>query len=174
MRKHSAGILLFRHRNEKLEVMLVHPGGPFWAKKDYGAWSIPKGLYDENEDPLNAAKREFKEETGFEVEGEFIELGKFQQPSKKIIRTWALEKDLDVTKIVSNTFLCEWPKNSGKVQEYPEIDKADWFNIEEAKKKILKGQIGIIDRLLEILNYDSKKECSDNKDRPSQRKLFEY
>jgi predicted NUDIX family NTP pyrophosphohydrolase len=147
--------------------MLVHPGGPFWAKKDEGAWSIPKGLFEENEDPLDAAKREFKEETGFEVEGEFIDLGELKQPSKKIIHAWALEKDLDETKIVSNTFTLEWPKNSGRLQEYPEIDKADWFEIEQAKKKILKGQVGFIERLVEIINYDPKK-----KDKYKQSTLF--
>lgn len=158
MSKHSAGILLFRFKNGKLEVMLVHPGGPFWAKKDEGAWSIPKGLIEEKENPLDAAKREFKEETGFEVDGDFIELGEIRQPSGKIIHIWALEKDLDVTKIVSNTFTLEWPKNSGKVREYPEVDKAGWFDIEQAKKKIVKGQRGFIDKLMEILNYTPKKE----------------
>jgi predicted NUDIX family NTP pyrophosphohydrolase len=172
MGKHSAGILLFRFRNEKLEVMLVHPGGPFWAKKDDGAWSIPKGLLEENENPMDAARREFKEETGFEVDGEFIELGELQQPSKKIVHAWALEKDLDETKIMSNAFTLEWPKNSGRLQEYPEIDKAGWFDIEQAKKKILKGQIGFIDKLVEIINYVPKKEYLDKKDRYKQSTLF--
>lgn len=172
MSKHSAGILLFRFRNEKLEVMLAHPGGPFWAKKDKGAWSIPKGLLEENENPMDAAKREFKEETGFEVDGEFIELGELQQPSKKIVHAWALEKDLDETKIMSNTFTFEWPKNSGRVQEYLEIDKAGWFDIEQAKKKILKGQIGFIDKLVEITNYVPKKEHLDKKDKYKQSALF--
>jgi len=172
MSKHSAGILLFRFGNEKLKVMLVHPGGPFWAKKDNGTWSIPKGLFEEKENPIDAAKREFKEETGFEVDGEFIELGELQQPSKKIIHAWALEKDLDETKIMSNTFTLEWPKNSGRLQEYPEIDKAGWFDIEQAKKKILKGQIGFIDKLVEILNYVPKKEHLDEKDRYKQSTLF--
>lgn len=172
MSKHSAGILLFRFRNEKLEVMLVHPGGPFWAKKDNGAWSIPKGLFEENEKPMDAAKREFKEETGFEVDGEFIELGELKQPSKKIVRAWALEKDLDEAKVMSNTFTLEWPRNSGRVQEYPEIDKAGWFDIEQAKKKILKGQIGFIDKLVEIINYVLKKEYLDKKDKYKQSTLF--
>jgi predicted NUDIX family NTP pyrophosphohydrolase len=172
MSKHSAGILLFRFRNEKLEVMLVHPGGPFWAKKDNGAWSIPKGLFEENEKPMDAAKREFKEETGFEVDGEFIELGELKQPSKKIVHAWALEKDLDETKVMSNTFTLEWPKNSGRVQEYSEIDKAGWFDIEQAKKKILKGQIGFIDKLVEIINYVPKKEYLDKKDKYKQSTLF--
>jgi predicted NUDIX family NTP pyrophosphohydrolase len=172
MSKHSAGILLFRFRNEKLEVMLVHPGGPFWAKKDNGAWSIPKGLFEESEKPMDAAKREFKEETGFEVDGEFIELGELQQPSKKIVHAWAIEKDLDKTKIMSNTFTLEWPKNSGRVQEYPEIDKAGWFDIEQAKEKILKGQIGFIDKLVEIINYVPKKEYLDKNAKYKQSTLF--
>jgi len=142
----SAGILLFRFRNEKLEVMLVHPGGPFWANKDDGVWSIPKGLPEDNENPLDTARREFKEETGFEVDGEFIDLGELNQSSVKIVHVWALEKDLDITNIVSNTISYEWPKNSRKIQEIPEVDKAGWFDIELAKKKIIKGQIGFIDK----------------------------
>jgi predicted NUDIX family NTP pyrophosphohydrolase len=172
MKKHSAGIFLFRFKNKKLEVMLVHPGGPFWAKKDDGAWSIPKGLFDENENPLDAAKREFKEETGFEVDGEFINLGELEQPSKKMIHVWALEKDLDAAKIVSNKFTLEWPRNSGILQEYPEVDKAGWFNIEQARKKISKGQMGFIDKLVEILNYIPEKEHLDKKDKYKQITLF--
>jgi predicted NUDIX family NTP pyrophosphohydrolase len=151
MAVNSAGILLFRFKNEKLEVMLVHPGGPFWAKKDDGSWSIPKGLFEENENPLEAAKREFQEETGFDIEGEFMDLGKIRQPSRKIIQAWALEKDLDVSKMRSNTFTLEWPKNSGKVKEYPEADKADWFDIEQAQVKIIKGQAGFLERLVAAL-----------------------
>lgn len=151
MAVNSAGIILYRFKNEKLEVMLVHPGGPFWAKKDNAAWSIPKGLFEENENPLEAAKREFKEETGLEVQGEFIELGKLKQPSRKIVQAWALDKDLDESKIRSNTFTLEWPKNSGIVKEYPEIDKAGWFDIEQAKTKITKGQLGFLEKLVDIL-----------------------
>jgi predicted NUDIX family NTP pyrophosphohydrolase len=151
MSVHSAGILLFRFRNEKLEVMLVHPGGPFWARKDDGAWSIPKGILDENEDPVDAAKREFNEETGLEADGDFIELGEVKQPSGKIVHAWALEKDLDVTEIKSNSFTIEWPKNSGKIREYPEIDRAGWFGLDEARAKILKGQVAFLGRLAEML-----------------------
>lgn len=149
---HSGGILLFRFNNHKTEVLLVHPGGPFWTKKDEGAWSIPKGVFEENESPLDAAKREFKEETGFEAEGELIELGNLTQPSKKIVHAWALEKDLDETKVVSNKFALEWPKRSGIMKEFPEIDRASWFDIDLARKKIQKGQAGFIDRLLEIVS----------------------
>jgi predicted NUDIX family NTP pyrophosphohydrolase len=148
---HSAGILLFKYADGRLQVMLVHPGGPFWAKKDDGAWSIPKGLLEEAEPALEAAKREFKEETGFDVDGEFIELGEITQPSRKIVHAWALERDLDVTKIKSNTFTLEWPKNSGNVRQYPEVDKAQWFDVDQAREKILKGQTGFIDRLIERL-----------------------
>lgn len=169
---HSNGILLFRFRNEKLEVMLVHPGGPFWEKKDYGAWSIPKGLPEDNEKPLDTAKREFKEETGLEVDGEFIDLGELNQSSKKIVHVWALEKDLDVTNVVSNTFTFEWPRNSGKIHEYPEVDKAGWFDIELAKEKIRKGQIGFIDKLIITTNYSPKEKHPDKEKRYRQTTLF--
>lgn len=152
MSPHSGGILLFRFRGDKLEVMLVHPGGPFWIRKDEGAWSIPKGLFEEQESPLDAAKREFKEETGFDAIGEFNELGEQRLPSRKIVHAWALEMDLDETKVVSNKFSLEWPKRSGVIREYPEIDRACWFDIDLARKKIQKGQLGFIDRLLEVLN----------------------
>jgi predicted NUDIX family NTP pyrophosphohydrolase len=149
---HSGGTLLFRFNNNETEVLLVHPGGPFWTKKDEGAWSIPKGVFEEHESPLDAAKREFKEETGFEADGEFIELGNLTQSSKKIVHAWALEKDLDETKVVSNKFSLEWPRRSGIMKEFPEIDRAGWFDIDLAKKKIQKGQAGFIDRLLAIIS----------------------
>lgn len=161
MSVHSAGILLFRFNQKRLEVLLVHPGGPFWAKKDEGAWSIPKGLVDETESPLDAAKREFKEETGFEVDGVFMDLGRLQQPSKKIVHAWALEHNIDVKKIVSNTFELEWPKNSGNMNEYPEVDEAEWFGIEQAKNKILKGQRDFINRLIELIGYVPEKGYDD-------------
>jgi len=167
MVKYSAGILLYRFRNNRLEVLLVHPGGPFWAKKDEGAWSIPKGLIEENEDVLDAAKREFKEEIGIEVDGNFIDLGEVKQSSRKMVHIFALEKDLEVKNIVSNTFKLEWPKGSGIIHEYPEVDKAEWFSIEEAKKKILKGQREFIDRLINVLNYKPKKE-------PKQKTLLDF
>ena len=151
MSVHSGGILLFKYVDGGLRVMLVHPGGPFWAKKDEGAWSIPKGILEETEGALRAARREFKEETGFDVDGQFIELGQLKQPGGKIVHAWALENELDVKDIRSNTFTLEWPKNSGNVKEYPEIDKAEWFDVNQAKKKILKGQAEFIDRLIEKL-----------------------
>jgi predicted NUDIX family NTP pyrophosphohydrolase len=151
MSVHSGGILLFKYVDGRLRVMLVHPGGPFWAKKDEGAWSIPKGILEETEGALEAARREFKEETGFDVDGQFIELGQLKQPGGKIVHAWALESELDVKNIRSNTFRLQWPKNSGNVKEYPEIDKAQWFDVNEAKKKILKGQAEFIDRLIEKL-----------------------
>ena len=153
MSVHSAGILLFRFRNGELQVLLVHPGGPFWSGKDEGAWSIPKGVFEELESPLDAAKREFKEETGFEAEGQFIELGRIMQPSKKIVHAWALQSDVDERLTKSNKFTMEWPKNSGMMREFPEIDRAEWFDVEKARKKILKGQAGFIDRLIDAVNY---------------------
>ena len=151
MSKNSAGILLYRFKDGELQVMLVHPGGPFWAQKDDGAWSIPKGLCDENEAPLDAARREFREETGFDVDGGFVELGSLRQPSRKIVHVWALEHDLDVSKIESNTFTLEWPKSSGRFREFPEVDRAQWFDLEQAGTKILKGQRAFLDRLVRLV-----------------------
>ena len=131
--------------------MLVHPGGPFWANRDDGAWSIPKGIFESDENPLQAAKREFREETGYEIEGNFIDLGEIKQPSGKIIHAWAIERDIDTANIMSNTFALEWPKNSGNVKEYPEIDKGEWFKIDQAQRKILKGQVGFIEKLIAML-----------------------
>lgn len=153
MPPHSSGLLLFRFRNSQLQVLLVHPGGPFWARKDEGAWSIPKGLTEESESPQATARREFQEETGFSVDGKLIDLGELRQPSRKIVRAFALENDLDETKLVSNKFSLEWPKGSGVVKEYPEIDRAGWFDIEQAREKIQKGQAAFLDRLIEVLNY---------------------
>lgn len=154
----SAGLLLFKFVEGELYVMLAHPGGPFWSKKDIGAWSIPKGLIEENEEPLAAARREFKEETGFDVEGDFIELGSFKLPSRKVVYAWAVEHDIDVSNIVSNMFELEWPKNSGNFRKYPEIDRCAWFNLNEAKIKISKGQVVLLDTLIEGLQYMSSNE----------------
>ncbi len=148
----SAGILLYRFKDGQLQVMLVHPGGPFWTKKDKGAWSIPKGICEEDEVAIEAAKREFREETGFDIDGSFIDLGELRQSSGKIVHAWALEGDLDTGKIKSNTFQMEWPRGSGRIRQYPEIDKGEWFSIDVAKEKIVKGQRGFLERLLEKLS----------------------
>jgi predicted NUDIX family NTP pyrophosphohydrolase len=151
MGEQSAGILLYRFREKELQVFLVHPGGPFWARRDEGAWSIPKGLMEAGENPLDAARREFREETGFEVEGGCLELGELKQPSRKLVHAWASEQDIDPSRLKSNTFTLEWPKASGQMREYPEVDRGGWFGLEEALKKILKGQAEFLDRLLERL-----------------------
>lgn len=146
MARHSAGLLLYRRRG-RLEVLLVHPGGPFWARKDLGAWSIPKGEYDPGEDPLAAARREFREETGLSVTGEFIALTPRKQPSGKIIAVWAVEGDCDPAAIRSNLFTLEWPPHSGRQQQFPEVDRAAWFSLAEAREKIIKGQVGFLEEL---------------------------
>jgi predicted NUDIX family NTP pyrophosphohydrolase len=145
--KQSAGVLLFRRGGGEIEVLLAHPGGPFWKNKDDGAWSIPKGEYADDEDPLAAAKREFTEETGLTLSGDFIPLGAVRQPGGKVVAAWALEGDFDTTKLRSNTFSLPWPPRSGKLQEFPEIDRAEWFPLEVARRKILKGQAEFLDRL---------------------------
>lgn len=147
MSKKSAGILLYRFHNKLPEVLLVHPGGPFWKKKDEGSWSIPKGEFEENEDPLDAAKREVQEELGIKVQGEFIELTPVKQKSGKLIYAWSVKGSFDPAKIKSNTFETEWPPKSGRKIKFPEIDKAGWFTINEAKKKIVSGQIPLLDEL---------------------------
>lgn len=147
MAKKSAGLLLYRVGNGAPEVFLIHPGGPFWAKKDLGAWSIPKGEIDENEDPLAAARREFAEETGVGVEGEFTALRPIRQRSGKRVFAWAVEGDCDAANIRSNVFSMEWPAKSGKFQEFPEADRAAWFSIAEARKKLILAQVAFLDEL---------------------------
>ena len=144
MAKVSAGVLLFRRDPTGLQVLLVHPGGPFWAKKDAGAWSIPKGLADEGEDLLAAAKREFLEETGMAIEGAFLDVGAHKQPGGKTIVAWAHEGDFDPALFKSNTFTLEWPPRSGRMAQFPEVDRAAWHSIDEAFMKINKGQKPII------------------------------
>jgi predicted NUDIX family NTP pyrophosphohydrolase len=148
-KKNSAGLLLYRRRGD-LEIFLVHPGGPFWAKKDLGAWSLPKGEFDNGEDPLEAAKREFTEETGFPIDGEFHQLEPLKQRGGKVVHAWAVEADCDASQIRSNLFLIEWPPKSGQMLKFPEVDRAQWFNIPEARKRILAGQSGFIDQLLSV------------------------
>jgi predicted NUDIX family NTP pyrophosphohydrolase len=151
MPKRSAGLLMYRRKDRTvevcLEVFLVHPGGPLWAKKDLGAWSIPKGLYLEGEVPLEAAKREFQEETGFVPSGEYLELGEVRQSGGKIVTAWAFEQDCDPSKLISNTFSMEWPPRSGHQIEAPEVDRGAWFTISEAQERILTGQRPFLERL---------------------------
>lgn len=142
---------MYRIAENGLEVFLVHPGGPYWEKKDAGAWSIPKGEFETGEDPLAAARREFEEETGSAVAGDFVELTPLKQPSGKIIYAWVVEGNIDTATIRSNTFPMEWPPRSGKEQEFPEVDRGGWFDMSQAREKILKGQAGFLDELREKL-----------------------
>ena len=149
--KQSAGILLYRKKKTRLEVMLVHPGGPFWKNKDAGAWSVPKGEFTDDENALEAAKREFKEETGFICAGKFVALSPVKLKSGKTIYAWALKMDMATEKIKSNDFEMEWPPKSGKMQRFPEVDKAQWFSVEEAKNKINAAQAALLDELITVL-----------------------
>jgi predicted NUDIX family NTP pyrophosphohydrolase len=149
--KRSAGILMYRRSERGLEVLLVHPGGPFWAKKDLGAWSIPKGEYSEAEEALDVAVREFEEETGLRPQGEFQPLGELVQPGRKIVTAWAVEGDFDVTALKSNLFELEWPPKSGRKTSFPEVDRAEWFSLPEAVKKILPGQQQFLARVVAVV-----------------------
>jgi predicted NUDIX family NTP pyrophosphohydrolase len=151
----SAGVLLYRREDGALKVLLVHPGGPFWAKKDAGAWSIPKGEYVEGEDPEAAARRELEEELGAALQGALRPLGEAVQPSRKRVIAFAAEGDLDIAAIRSNSFELEWPPKSGRKQSFPEVDRAGWFTLEEAREKILAGQRVFLDRLAKILQPSS-------------------
>ncbi|WP_407166310.1 NUDIX domain-containing protein [Bradyrhizobium sp. ORS 111] len=155
MAKRSAGLLMFRRARGGPEVLLVHHGGPFWAKKDDGAWSIPKGLYEDGEDPLVAAKREFEEETGQRPTGSFIELGVFKQPGRKHVSAWAFEGEFDLATFKSNTFAMEWPPRSGRLAEFPEADRAGWFPVKDAFRKVTKGQLAILSSLLDKLGLSA-------------------
>ena len=147
MVKKSAGLLIFRARKSEKEVLLVHPGGPYWQNKDLGSWSIPKGEFEESEDPLAAAKRETHEEIGAVVTGEFIPLSPVKQKSGKTIYAWAVKKDIDLKNFTSNTFEMEWPPKSGRKEAFPEVDKAEWFNLQLAKVKIIPGQLPLLEEL---------------------------
>ena len=149
MARRSAGILLHRTRDGAREVLLVHPGGPFWAKKDLGAWSLPKGEHGEDEDPLACARREFAEELGSALPGDaqLRDLGEIRQRGGKVVRAWAAEGDVDATAITSNTFTLEWPPRSGRTAEFPEVDRAEWFGLDEARERILPAQAPFLDRL---------------------------
>lgn len=149
MPKRSAGLLMYRRGGDGLEVFLAHPGGPFWAKKD--AWTIPKGEYENSEDPLDAARREFQEETGFAPIPPFVSLGEIRQPNGKIVTAWAFEGDCDPAALTSNTCLVEWPPRSGRRIEIPEVDRGAWFAIETAGPKMFKGQAALLERLVEAV-----------------------
>jgi len=157
MSKHSAGLLLYRFHAGMLEVFLIHPGGPFWERKDLGAWSIPKGELDEGEEAFEAARREFEEETSFRPSGIFHKLTPVQQRGGKIVHAWAIEGDCDPRAIRSNTFAMEWPPRSGRQQEFPEVDRAGWFAVDLAKEKINAGQRGLLDQLELVLQEEGKK-----------------
>jgi predicted NUDIX family NTP pyrophosphohydrolase len=151
--RRSAGILLHRSGADGREVLLVHPGGPFWAKRDDGAWSIPKGEYDDGEEPMAAALREFEEEIGSALEavGELVDLGDVRQRNRKVVTAWAAEGDVDASAVRSNTFTIEWPPRSGRQQEFPEIDRAEWFTLARAREKLIEAQTAFLDRLEERL-----------------------
>ncbi|PDQ23017.1 NUDIX hydrolase [Mesorhizobium sanjuanii] len=148
----SAGLLIYRRNSGLPQVLLVHPGGPFWAKKDEAAWSIPKGLVEANEDELAAARRETEEELGVRIDGHFQPLGRYKQPGGKIVLAWCVDADVDATAVKSNTFLMEWPPRSGSMREFPEVDKAGWFSLPEAETKILKGQRPILKDFATLLD----------------------
>jgi predicted NUDIX family NTP pyrophosphohydrolase len=147
MARQSSGLLVYRGRGRSLEVFLVHPGGPLWARKDQGAWSIPKGEFTVGEVPLEAARREFREETGLTVSGDFRPLEPVRQSGGKLVHAWAVEGDCDAGKVRSNTFSMEWPPRSGRQQEFPEVDRAAWFTLDQGRDKILKSQQPLLDQL---------------------------
>ena len=147
MSKHSAGILVYHHHHNTIEVLLVHPGGPYWAKRDKGVWSIPKGEPNEGEELAATALREFQEETGYAPHGTPFALGQVKQPGGKVVHAWALEGDFDVQTLTSNTFTVESPRGSGQFREYPEVDRADWFDLDTARSKLTLGQVPLLDVL---------------------------
>ncbi len=155
MAEQSAGILLYRMTGAEPEVLLVHPGGPFWAKKDEGAWSIPKGLYEPGEEPLAAARREFAEETGLAPRGDFVSLGSFRQPSGKTVTAYAVAGDFDLAGFRSNLFEMEWPPRSRRRQRFPEADRAGWFTLGQARHKLTKGQVPIVAALARHLGIEA-------------------
>ena len=166
MAKKSAGLLMYRFRDGVPEVFLAHPGGPFWAKKDLGAWTIPKGEYEPDETPMAAARREFGEETACPSAGDLLPLTPLKQPSGKIITAWAFEGDCDAEASRSNTFTMEWPPGSGRRVEFPEVDRAGWFGLEEAKEKINPGQVGFLEELEKNLIQKLKPQIdADNRDK---------
>lgn len=173
MKKHSAGILLYRKGEQGYEVLLVHPGGPFWAKKDDGSWSIPKGEFDENEAPLDAAKREFQEETNIPApEGAYQKLGQVKQSSGKIVHAFGLAGDINLEHFKSNMFEVEWPPKSGKKQEFPENDKAAWMSLSQASQKLVKGQVSLLEALAAKLDQTLEDITTQAQQEPQQPSLF--
>ena len=160
-KKRSAGILMYRREGEDVLLLLVHPGGPYWAKKDFGSWSIPKGECAEDEDALAAARREFAEETGCKPEGEFQPLGEIIQSGGKHVVAWAVSGDFDPQTLTSNRFEMEWPPRSGQIRSFPEIDRAAWFTVAEARKRLLHAQTTLIDRLLDRIRVEDRVEPRD-------------
>ena len=156
MPKRSAGVLMYRYRNGELEVFLVHPGGPFWAKKDRGSWSIPKGEYDECEEPQAAAAREFSEEPGFTVAANMRELGEVKQAGGKLVSAWCFEGDCNPGDLVSNVFQMEWPPHSGRLAEFPEVDRGGWFSMADVREHILTSQAPFLDMLDRLLRSEKK------------------
>jgi predicted NUDIX family NTP pyrophosphohydrolase len=156
MATRSAGLLVYREAGEGVEILIVHPGGPFWAKKDDGAWSVPKGEIEPGDDPLETAIREFAEELGTDPPDArgAVALGELRQPSGKIVAAWALRGDLDASDVRSNTFTMEWPPRSGRTAEFPEVDRAGWFSLDAARTKLLRGQVPFVDRLASTLRGD--------------------
>ncbi|HTE57770.1 MAG TPA: NUDIX domain-containing protein [Verrucomicrobiae bacterium] len=166
MAKQSAGVLVYRKKPSGVEVLIVHPGGPFWAKKDKGAWTLPKGEFNDTEEALDAAKREFQEETGQPLPaGEYLELGTVKNKSGKTIYGWAVQGDMDITKLNSNSMMIEWPPKSGKEQEFREVDKAGWFTPDKAMQKLHPAQAPFVERLLKALGIETEKP-------PQQASLF--
>ncbi len=152
MARESAGILLYKIGDQGLQVFLAHPGGPFWEKKDLGVWSIPKGELDEDEDHFMAARREFEEETGHNIDGDFVALSPIQLKSGKVVYAWAVEGELDPAALESNMFEMEWPPNSGTIARFPEMDRGDWFDLATARQKINPAQAALLDELVRLLN----------------------
>ncbi|WP_112677895.1 NUDIX domain-containing protein [Micromonospora saelicesensis] len=173
MAKQSAGILVYKIEEDVPSFLLVHPGGPFWARKDLGSWSIPKGEFEDGSEPLAAALRELAEETGLEVDGgDLIELGSIKQKNGKVVHAWAIESEFDVSGLKSNTFEMEWPRGSGVMREYPEIDRAGWFRVKAAKEKALPAQVPLIDRLLERFAQSGRTVKLEVEEEPEASTLF--
>ena len=160
MPAHSAGLLLYRVTARGLEVLLVHPGGPFWQRKDLNAWSIPKGEAEEGEDLLAAARRELREETGFSADGPALELGEVRQRSGKVVHAWGVLADADPTRLRSNSFEIEWPPKSGRMRSFPEVDRAAWFDLSEARRRITPAQEAFLDALAAAFRDDAPSEGS--------------